>query len=88
MRAPSRRSSRQWLPLTAAVPDILYRTSPAPDYLAASVETVMAIHEQEPAGDVLVFLPGMEEIEHVVRELRVRVGGHLRVHDGGQSVWH
>lgn len=43
--------------------EILYCNEPEPDYLEAALITVMQIHLSEPAGDVLVFLTGQEEID-------------------------
>jgi len=43
--------------------EILYCKEPEPDYLEAAMITVMQIHLSEPAGDVLVFLTGQEEID-------------------------
>lgn len=47
--------------------DIFYSTSPVPDYLKSMVETIMKIHRSEPAGDILAFLPGQDEVENVLR---------------------
>jgi ATP-dependent RNA helicase DDX35 len=49
--------------------DIFYAVDPVPDYVKASVETVMKIHSCEPPGDVLCFLTGQEDINSVVRAL-------------------
>lgn len=46
--------------------DIHYSIDPVPDYLKATVETVMKIHRGEKEGDVLAFLTGMDEVDHVV----------------------
>uniref|UniRef100_A0A4W4FTD6 Probable ATP-dependent RNA helicase DHX35 n=1 Tax=Electrophorus electricus TaxID=8005 RepID=A0A4W4FTD6_ELEEL len=46
--------------------DIFYTLSPVPDYVKATVETVLKIHETEDDGDVLAFLTGQEEVETVV----------------------
>ncbi|TPX58828.1 hypothetical protein SpCBS45565_g07893 [Spizellomyces sp. 'palustris'] len=46
--------------------DILYLEQPCNDYITASVETVMKIHEKEPPGDILLFLTGREEIDTAV----------------------
>lgn len=54
--------------------DILYRDAPTPDYLQACVDTVLDIHAKEPRGDILVFLPGSEEIDSVVHAIQVRAG--------------
>ncbi|KAK1156158.1 putative ATP-dependent RNA helicase DHX35 [Acipenser oxyrinchus oxyrinchus] len=49
--------------------DVFYTMSPVPDYVKATVETVMKIHEAEGDGDVLAFLTGQEEVERVVSML-------------------
>ena len=41
----------------------MYTKEPEPDYLDASIVTVMQIHLSEPAGDILLFLTGQEEID-------------------------
>lgn len=38
--------------------DEVFVSSPVPDYVKATVETVMKIHETEDDGDVLAFLTG------------------------------
>ncbi|KAI0053412.1 P-loop containing nucleoside triphosphate hydrolase protein [Auriscalpium vulgare] len=43
--------------------EILYTKEPENDYLDASLITVMQIHLSEPAGDILLFLTGQEEID-------------------------
>ncbi|CAK8675172.1 unnamed protein product [Clavelina lepadiformis] len=43
--------------------EIMYTKEPEPDYLDASLITVMQIHLTEPPGDVLIFLTGQEEID-------------------------
>ncbi|XP_039590993.1 probable ATP-dependent RNA helicase DHX35 isoform X2 [Polypterus senegalus] len=50
--------------------DIFYSMSPFPDYVKASVDTVMKIHESDERGDILVFLTGQEEVEGVATMLR------------------
>ena len=42
---------------------IYFTPKPEKDYLEASIRTVLQIHTKEPAGDILVFLTGEEEIE-------------------------
>ena len=43
--------------------DIHYLDQPCEDYLETTISTIFAIHAQEPLpGDVLVFLPGREDI--------------------------
>ncbi|KAI9693507.1 MAG: DEAH-box ATP-dependent RNA helicase prp22 [Bogoriella megaspora] len=43
--------------------EILYSKEPESDYLDAALVTVMQIHLSEPAGDILLFLTGKEEID-------------------------
>jgi len=43
--------------------EIMYSRESEPDYLDAALVTVMAIHLTEPAGDILLFLTGQEEID-------------------------
>ncbi|KAL1876445.1 DEAH-box ATP-dependent RNA helicase prp22 [Diaporthe australafricana] len=43
--------------------EVLYSKEPESDYLDAALATVMEIHLTEPAGDILVFLTGQEEID-------------------------
>jgi len=43
--------------------EIMYTKDPEPDYLDASLITVMQIHLTEPPGDILLFLTGQEEID-------------------------
>lgn len=50
----------------------LYLSKPAPDYLAASADAVMEVHTKEGPGDILVFLPGQEEIDTVLALLSER----------------
>ena len=43
--------------------EMLYSREPESAYLDAALATVMQIHLGEPAGDILVFLTGQEEID-------------------------
>jgi ATP-dependent RNA helicase DHX8/PRP22 len=43
--------------------EVMYSREAEPDYLDASLITVMQIHLTEPPGDVLLFLTGQEEID-------------------------
>ena len=43
--------------------EIMYSKEPESDYLDAALITVMQIHLTEPAGDILLFLTGQEEID-------------------------
>jgi len=49
--------------------DIHYSLDPVPNYIKASVETVMKIHHNEKPGDVIVFLTGLHEVDDVVSQL-------------------
>lgn len=53
--------------------EILYTKDPEPDYLEASLITILQIHLMEPAGDILVFLTGQEEIDTACEVLYERV---------------
>ncbi|EKX72127.1 Helicase associated domain HA2 containing protein [Theileria equi strain WA] len=52
---------------------IYYTKSPEANFLDASVITVLQIHLTQPLGDILVFLPGQQEIEEVQEELQNRI---------------
>ena len=49
--------------------EIYYTAEPQTDYLESSVRTVLQIHSCEPEGDVLLFLPGEQEIEDSCRKI-------------------
>ncbi|CAB3401390.1 unnamed protein product [Caenorhabditis bovis] len=56
-------------------PVAVYHTKTSvPDYIQASVDTVIQIHKTEMHGDVLVFLTGQDEVEEVCDRLRDAVG--------------
>ena len=44
--------------------DIFYLDSPCADYVKGCVDTAIKIHAKEPPGDILIFLTGMEEVDH------------------------
>ncbi|GKY93726.1 ATP-dependent RNA helicase Cdc28 [Mayamaea pseudoterrestris] len=48
----------------------LYTSDPVDDYMEAALFTICEIHEHERSGDILVFLPGQEEIEDMAALLR------------------
>lgn len=54
--------------------EIFYTQEPERDYLEAAIRTVVQIHMCEPAGDILVFLTGEEEIEDACRKIAKEVG--------------
>ena len=43
--------------------EVLYTVQPQDDYVDAAVTTALQLHTQEEDGDVLIFLPGQEDIE-------------------------
>ncbi|KDO23857.1 hypothetical protein SPRG_11288 [Saprolegnia parasitica CBS 223.65] len=49
--------------------DVHYLDKPTGNYLQKAIDTILEIHSTEPPGDILVFLPGQEEIEYVVERL-------------------
>jgi ATP-dependent RNA helicase DHX8/PRP22 len=53
--------------------ETLYTKEPEPDYLEASLITILQIHLMEPAGDILLFLTGQEEIDTACEVLFERV---------------
>lgn len=53
--------------------ETMFSREPEPDYLAAALDCVMQIHVAEPAGDILVFLTGQEEIETSCEALSLRL---------------
>ncbi|CAH0481977.1 unnamed protein product [Peronospora belbahrii] len=57
--------------------DIEYLQEPCGDYLHKAIDTVLAIDKHEGEGDVLVFLPGQEEIDCVVRALNDQAPAHI-----------
>ncbi|KAL2312718.1 Pre-mRNA-splicing factor ATP-dependent RNA helicase-like protein cdc28 [Schizosaccharomyces pombe] len=43
--------------------DIYYTPQPEANYIQAAITTILQIHTTQPAGDILVFLTGQDEIE-------------------------
>lgn len=52
--------------------DILYLQKPCINYIIAAAETVLQLHVSEDKGDILVFLPGAEEIDNCISILEDR----------------
>nr|XP_049705986.1 probable ATP-dependent RNA helicase DHX35 isoform X1 [Helicoverpa armigera] len=50
--------------------DVFYSEEPVPDYVKATVDTVIKIHENEPFGDILAFLTSQEEIQTALETLQ------------------
>lgn len=53
--------------------EVAYLKAPVSDYVQAAVDTVFNIHLKEPAGDILVFLTGREEIDGAIQQVADRV---------------
>ncbi|RUS22224.1 hypothetical protein BC937DRAFT_89952 [Endogone sp. FLAS-F59071] len=52
--------------------DVMYTEEPVNDYVEGAVQTVFDIHTKESPGDILVFMPGRDQIETVVSEITER----------------
>ncbi|RUS34216.1 putative Pre-mRNA splicing factor [Jimgerdemannia flammicorona] len=52
--------------------DIMYAEAPVDDYVERAVQTVFDVHTKDSPGDVLVFMPGRDQIEKVVSEVTER----------------
>eukprot|EP00913_Durusdinium_trenchii_P014841 g13918.t1 len=48
---------------------VFYTPSPEPDVLEAALVAVLQLHVSRPPGDVLVFLPGQDDIDNLHRLL-------------------
>lgn len=53
--------------------EVFFSSEPEPDYLEATLDTIMQIHITEPPGDILVFLTGQEEIDTSCQILNERM---------------
>ncbi|KAJ2161734.1 hypothetical protein GGF46_001238 [Coemansia sp. RSA 552] len=53
--------------------DTQFLTAPSENYILAAVETVIKVHEQEPPGDILVFLPGKDDITSAISEVEEQI---------------
>lgn len=49
---------------------VFYLDNPCPDYIRATVDTIMKIHRKEGPGDILAFLTGQEECNQAIIMLR------------------
>ncbi|KAL8708288.1 MAG: hypothetical protein Q9225_007622 [Loekoesia sp. 1 TL-2023] len=63
--------------------EIFYTQAPERDYVEAALRTVLQIHATEPAGDILLFLTGEEEIEDACRKINLEVDEMIREADAG-----
>ncbi|KAK3937125.1 P-loop containing nucleoside triphosphate hydrolase protein [Diplogelasinospora grovesii] len=53
--------------------DVMFHRSPVEDYVDQAVQQVLAIHIGKPAGDILVFMTGQEDIEVTCELVRERL---------------
>jgi len=60
--------------------EIFYTQEPEPNYVEASIRTVLMIHRSEDPGDILLFLTGQEEIEDACRMIKIEAD-YLLAHD-------
>lgn len=58
--------------------DLLYLESAAENYVDEAVNAVFQIDENEPKGDILVFLTGREEIENAIEKIAERAAQNSR----------
>ncbi|KAK0323600.1 hypothetical protein LTR82_005347 [Friedmanniomyces endolithicus] len=52
--------------------DIHYLAEPCEDYLERAVQTVFDIRASEPEGDILIFLPGRDDIQTAIEKIADR----------------
>ena len=53
--------------------EVAYLKEPVADYVHTAVQTVFDIHLRDPAGDVLVFLTGRDEIDQALQQVADRL---------------
>ena len=53
--------------------DVLYSRNPVEDYVDAAVKQVLQVHLQHDEGDLLVFMPGQEDIEVTCDQITERL---------------
>ncbi|KAK4692609.1 hypothetical protein P7C71_g4626, partial [Lecanoromycetidae sp. Uapishka_2] len=63
--------------------DTLFLEEPAEDYIERAVKTVFDIHNNEPDGDILLFLTGREEIDNTLQMIAERAAS---LHPRAQSI--
>ncbi|KAH1026329.1 pre-mRNA-splicing factor ATP-dependent RNA helicase PRP16 [Dendroctonus ponderosae] len=54
--------------------ETLFSKNPVEDYVDAAVKQTLQIHLQPPSGDILIFMPGQEDIEVTCEVLAERLG--------------
>ncbi|KAH8833485.1 P-loop containing nucleoside triphosphate hydrolase protein [Flagelloscypha sp. PMI_526] len=52
---------------------VSYMKEPSPDYVRESADVAWNINRQQGTGDILIFLPGRDEIERCIEELAERI---------------
>ncbi|KAL6071816.1 putative PremRNA splicing factor [Balamuthia mandrillaris] len=63
--------------------EVYYTPQPVANYIEATLDAIFDIHQTQPAGDILVFLTGQEEIEDTIELLEDRAKS-LRLRDSGK----
>ena len=63
--------------------EIFYTPEAERDYVEAALRTVLQIHQNEPDGDILLFLTGEEEIEDACRKINLEADELVREMDAG-----
>ncbi|CUF41076.1 DEAD/DEAH box RNA helicase, putative [Bodo saltans] len=62
--------------------ELFYATDPVPDYVTAAAEAAMDVHlTKSLPGDILIFLPGQEDIENcaaLLQEKSIALGSSIR----------
>ncbi|KAF7723566.1 DEAH-box RNA helicase prp16 [Apophysomyces ossiformis] len=53
--------------------DIMFSKTPCEDYVDSAVKQALAIHLAQPAGDILIFMTGQEDIEITCQVLQERL---------------
>lgn len=53
--------------------EIFYSVDPVPNYVEETMATIMKIHRSQDFGDILAFLTGQDEVDEVVKGLRLRL---------------
>lgn len=65
--------------------DVFYSREAESDYVEACIRTAIEIHEGEPAGDILIFLTGEDEIEQACEKIK-RLGNRNAAKYGEMKV--
>ena len=64
---------------------VYYTQAAHADFVDAALLTCLEIHGTEPQGDVLVFLPGQDEIEALARLLQKELGAMQQEHQAAAA---